>query len=222
MKKGTIIQEPGKPLQYVDVIDDGQTATPDLETARIVDAIKAYRLEARSLLSTRYEGLKDVAPLHLSAGCNILALRCVDGLCIRYDRSPDDKNQFRIAVVPESLSQIVPKLSEGFVHATSNPSEFVPGPGGPMLSLNLGSPTGQLTEFLQLFPAIVVATKFPDGFVVPLPPARPLCLGSVQPIIEFDVKGFIAPTGTPADPDDPNNEHFVARTPIRLPVGWEA
>ncbi|NOS83359.1 MAG: DUF4263 domain-containing protein [Nitrospira sp.] len=222
MKKGTVIQEAGKPLRYADVVDDEESPTPDPEVTKIADTIKAYRMEARSLLNGRYQGLKDVAPLHLRAGCNILALRCVDGICIRYDKSSDDKNQFRIATVTETLSEIVPKLSEGFVHATPNPSEFVPQPGGPVLTLNIGSPTGQLTELFQLFPVIVVATKFPDGSVVPLPPARPLCLASVQPIIEFDVEGFLVPTGVTPDPSDPNNDHFVARTPIRLPVGWEA
>jgi hypothetical protein len=222
VKKTTIIQEPGKPLQYPEVMDDGQALTPDSEDAQIANTIKAYLKEASALLNGRYKGLKDVAPLHLRTGCNFLAIRCTDGLCIRYDKSLNDKKRFAISVMSETLSQTVPKISEGFVHAIPNPSEFVPRPGGPGLSLNLSSTTGQITELLKLFPTIVLPTKFPEDFVIPLPPARPLCFGSVQSVIELNVEGLVTPTDVSSDTDDHSNDHFVTRTLIRLQVGWEA
>ncbi len=222
MKKGTILQEPGKPLQFANVEDVGdQKAVVNPDLIRIADTFKAYMSEARNLLKAKYAGLKDVAPLHLREVCNVLVLSCTDGLLARYDRSQNDKSMVRIASVPESLSQFVPKLSENFIHITSDLSDFEPVQGGPALSLNLGSPDGQVTEMLRLYPAIVISTKLPDDFVAPLPPSRPVCLASVQAVIEIEIGGMLAPADAPPNPDDPNNEHFVAHTPIRLPVGWE-
>jgi hypothetical protein len=88
LKKGTILQESGKPLQFANVENvDDQKAVVNPDLIRIADTFKAYMLEARNLFKARYAGLKDVAPLHLREVCNVLVLSCTDGLLARYDRS---------------------------------------------------------------------------------------------------------------------------------------
>ena len=124
--------------------------------------------------------------------------------------------------MPETLAEVVPKFSEGFIHVTSDPKAFVPGQAGPALSLNIASPTGEVTEVARLYPAIVTSTKLPDDFVTLLPPARPLCIASVQSEIDIELAGLVAPSDAPINRDNPNNDHFVAQTRMRLPVGWEA
>ena len=66
MKKGIVIQEPGKPLQFsnVEEVSAEDTVSNPLGV-RVAETIKAYRAEARNLLKTQYAGLKNVAPLHL-------------------------------------------------------------------------------------------------------------------------------------------------------------
>ena len=223
MKKGIIIQEPGQPLKFsnIEEVPAEDTVANTLVT-RVLDTIKAYQAEARNLLKTRYAGLKDVAPLHLREPCNSFVLCCSDGLCVRYDRAPDEKTVARMAIVPETLAEIVPRFSEGFIHVTSDPKAFVPGQSGPAIILNIGSPTSEVTEVARWFPSIVVSTNLPDDFITLLPPARPLCIASVQSEIDFDLAGIIEPFDSPLNRDDPDNDHFVAHTRMRLTVGWES
>ena len=221
MKRGTLSFEPGKPLLFTSQDEDGSApSNPDL--APIAAYIKAYQLEARNLLSGRCAGLRDVAPPHLREVCNAFVMRCPDGILIRYDRSEDATAIIRLAVVDEPLNEAVRKLSDGFVHVVTDPTLFVPGQDGPAISLNIVNPTGQVQEIVQLFPVIVVASAFPRDFVAPPPPSRPLCLAGVQPIIEFDIEGVLVPANASTDQEIAGNEHFIAHTPMRLPVGWEA
>lgn len=223
MKKGVVKQEPGKPLQFSSVEEvhtENITASP--LGIRVAETIKAYLAEARNLLRSRYAGLKDVAPLHLREPCNVFVLCCSDGLFVRYDRAPDEKTVVRVASVPETLSEVAPKFSEGFIHMPSDIEAFVPGQDGPAVSLNIISPTGEITEVVKLFPMIVASTNLPNNFITPPPPARPLCIASVQSEIDVETAGIVAPSDAPLNRNDPNNDHFIARTCMRLQVGWES
>ena len=222
MKKGTVSFEPGKPLRFGDVQDDDGAVPSNPDAALIAAYIKAYRLEARNLLSGRFAGLRDFAPPHLREVCNAFVLRCTDGMVIRYDRSEDSKAVVRLAVVDEPLIQVVRRLSDGFVHVVADPATFVAGQDGPAISLNIGNPTGHVREIVRLFPTIVVSATFPSEFVAPPPPARPLCLAAVQPILDLDVEGVLLPADATRDSEVADSEHFIAHTPMRLPVGWEA
>ena len=82
MKKGTVSMQPGKPLEFTEVEDDSEATEIDPETGQISAFIKAYGLEARNLLNTRYSGLRDVAPLHLREPCHVFAIRCTDGMVV--------------------------------------------------------------------------------------------------------------------------------------------
>ena len=108
------------------------------------------------------------------------------------------------------------------MHISSDPAHYNPEQRGPAICLNLGNQTGQVSELMQLFPAILVSTELPKDYVIPQPPTRPLCLASVQSTVELDMMGYVTPVDSEANPDDPSTEHFLSHTPIRLPVGWES
>jgi hypothetical protein len=222
MKKGTVSVEPGKPLEFTSVeeVADGAQMSGELEA--VAAYLKAYRLGARTLLTGSLAGLKDVAPLQLREVCDVFVVRCVDGMLIRYDRSQGDKGVMRLAVSEETVSTVVRRLSDGYVRVVDDPASFVADDSGPTLVLSIGAPTGEVREVSRLYPTIVVRSSFPADFAPPPPPSRPLCLVSVQPIIELEIGGHTAPQSEADTAVGSAPDHFIAHSALRLPVGWEA
>ena len=96
MNKGTVSIHSGKPLEFTNVEDvpDGAQADPVREA--VAAYLKAYKREARTLLTGRLAGLADVAPPHIKEICDAFVVRCTDGMLVRYDRSPGEKPTLRL------------------------------------------------------------------------------------------------------------------------------
>jgi hypothetical protein len=93
---------------------------------------------------------------------------------------------------------------------------------GPGLVLEVKDPAGETRQRLTLYPAVFATTQFPEGFEIPKPPARPVCLVSIQNEISLQLGGHTAPVDAPAHTEGSEFDHFIAHSRIQLPVVWQA
>ena len=84
------------------------------------------------------------------------------------------------------------------------------------------SKTGTTAECLKARPLIYATSDLPDGFQMPLSPARPPRLAFAHSEMDFQFGGFLVPSDAPMDPTRPDADNFVAHSRFRLPVGWQA
>src|SRR5262249_13394926 len=92
----------------------------------------------------------------------------------------------------------------------------------PRLTMELKDPTGASKETRTLLLGIYTTGQLPDGFQIPRPPARPICLVSVQNEIALQLGGIVVPPDAPLKVDGPDVQQFVGQGRIKLPVGWQA
>lgn len=223
-KRGTVIAEPGQPLRFVDVTDTGAagTAAPR-ETARLAETLKAYQKAAHALLGGKYAGVRDLVPPHMRDATVIFVLQCSDGVLVRYDPTGDDDPKVRFAATAASLTEAAPKFSEQVLHFPLDPASYDPDPDGPSLTFTLRNlADGVAQEWMTMRPRIYASTKLPDGFQIPPPPERPICLASIESEIQIELGGVVAPSGEPTGLNNAGVHRFIARSRISLPVGWRA
>jgi hypothetical protein len=140
---------------------------------------------------------------------------------VRYDATTEGDPRVRAAATDQSLSEIAPHLSEHVVRFGEAPKQPDPNQLGPKLAFNVIDPTGATKEWLT-HPVIFAATQLPDGFQLPSPPARPICLASIQNELTIHLFGCIAPSDAPLQMDGPDVQQFITRSHLKLPVGWHA
>lgn len=223
MKQEKMVVEAGQHVRFEDVVD---VATPHVGTASVVNTIGktlvAYKKAMHQLLKGKYSIQRELAPLHMREPCNMLVLRCADGILVRYDAAEDGETKMRCAQVDESLAKIAPGFSEQVIHFPDDPATYVPANGGPELILVLTDPSGTPHEIGRLRLLIYAATKLPEGFHLPPPPARPPCLVSITSNLIFQMTGVVMPSDQPLKLAGPDVDHFIAVSNIKLKVGWEA
>src|SRR5437867_360779 len=113
VKKGTVIIEPGKPLQFNDAISIERPPVEDLKSANFIgDAIKTYLRSARELLKGKYACYASFMPQHLLSNCSTFVVQCSDGILVRHDAASESGAVLRVAQVKEGLADIAPKFSE--------------------------------------------------------------------------------------------------------------
>lgn len=223
VRQGKMVIQPGKPLQFTDVVDavpaDATTAPAERSIGK---ALAAYLKAARALLEGKYASQRQLAPEHMRVPCNIYVLGCNDGVLVRYDLASEEKGRLLCGNLRINLAEAAPLLSEQVIHLPDNPETYVPGPGGVELSMNVTDPgTGVTTVPMKARMMIYASAKLPDGFQMPLPPVRPPCLVAVQNDFDLQLQGILVPSDTPAEPAGANVDRFIARAPYRLPVGWQ-
>ena len=219
-KKGTILVQPGQPLEFTDVED---TETSD-DAARSVATtigrtLAAHVKAARTLLEGKYVSQKELAPPHMRAPCNIFAVRCNDGILVRYDQLLQGTPKIRCAEVNQSLIDLAPQFSEQVIHFPEDPSTYTPSNEGPELVLRTTDPTGTTHEISRSRPVIYATRTLPDDFQLSPPRARPACLLTVHNEFNLQMRGIVVPSDQPLKSVGPDVEQFIAQGRFRLPVG---
>lgn len=218
-KFGKFLIQGGRPVELEEATD----AVPDEPDPARAEAfrqlsstIKMYVETARKLLNGPYSALKDLAPAHFKDPYRILAIICPDGLVIRYERKADAKGQLIIGWSEETLTSLVPKISEGlaYCHPTRDFVSSVPQTG---LELRFAKvdPAGHSEDVLSFRMGIDAVLEKPEK--LPQPPAKPYCLLSVQSSMEIQLQGELVSIGN----SQGTGQNLIARTLLRMNVGWE-
>jgi hypothetical protein len=186
--------------------------------------LKAYRDAAKKLITEKYPDLADIAPPHIRAACDCLALMCDDGIIIRWDRHSGDAPKVRVGVPSDETSKTVTALglhfSEGHVHCVIDPSTFQLPDDGPKMQLFTTKPTtGERTLVVDARIGIVVNWgELYKQTMVGL--SRPMPLISLTNEVEMQIGGELFDES--AQPTPATGREFLLRTLVRLPVGWES
>lgn len=185
---------------------------------QVGSTVKAYLKAAEELLNDKYASIKHWAPVHLRDCGNVLVACCEDGVIIRYDQKiREEKKGILTAWFMENLPQLAPAISQSvvFCHNDKNFSSSIP-TNGVELSLSITrNSTGQTTGVLKAKIGFEAVINRPNQ--IPIPPSKPYCLLSVQDSLEIELLGEMVKEGVPTG----KGQQFLARTPVRLPVGWK-
>lgn len=213
--------QPGRPMEMIE--SEELPINISEEQRRIVEAvgptIRSYIGAAKELLKGKHSSIRDYAPLHLRQPSKVIGLCCKDGIIIRYESNPEQqKTKLAIGYTDEILSEIAPKISESVVQCRmSRDIEPAFPKSGPEIIFGKTSGETGISERLFGFRISFNAVIEPPSGEFPPPPAKPYCTLSVRNFIEVGL-------GIETIPDRDSSgksEHFITRTPMRLPVGWE-
>jgi hypothetical protein len=222
-KRGTIILQPGQPLQFTDEIDaEASNISWGPVGAAISATLRAYKRATIKLLEGRYASQRELAPIHMREPCNVLVLHCDDGILVRYDLALQELPKLRFATSEKNLREMSPQFSEQVIHFPQDPKNYDPGPGGVELIMQTTDPVTSVTKpFLHIRPVIYATTALPNGFEIPPPPARPICLAALQNELDIQIQGLLQPVDSSSVPPEVQAEQFIAHSRFRLPVGWQ-
>jgi hypothetical protein len=223
MKRGTIIVEPGKPLHFGDVVETDSPPNEEQQGANLIaDCLKAYSAAANDLLKGKYACYAEFAPQHLQNLCSTFVIRCRDGVFVRYDAATDGDARLRVAATNESFMEIAPKFSDFFVYFGGDPECLNLDENSPGLTMGVVDPTGLPRDTMTFHLGIFTTGQLPDGFQLPKPPTRPVCLVSITNEFIIEMGGLVVPADAPQLREGPDVQQFVACGRLQLPVGWRA
>ncbi len=223
MKRGTIVVESGKPLRFGDPVETDVPPSPEQQHVNLIgDSIKRYLGAAGALLKGKYACYAEFVPQHLQHPCSSFVLRCRDGVFIRHDGVDEGDTRVRVAATNETLAEVAPKLSDFFVHVGTDPGHLDIGEKSPGLTMTVVDPGGLPRQTLDFRLGVFTTGQLPDGFEVPKPPARPICLVSLTNEFVVAMGGVVVPADRPDLRDGPDVQQFLAQGCLKLPVGWQA
>ena len=223
MKMGRVVAEPGKPLQFVDAVGFDAPRTPAQDDAMLIArALAAYAAAARGLLQGKYASLASIAPRHLREEGNISVLRCTDGVLVRYDAAPSETATIRAGTIDQRLAELAPAMSERVLHIDVDAGDVEGNEDGIRFEMGVVDQSGATTQAHTMSVVLLASSKLPEGCPLPSPPARPICLVSVQSEIELQVAGYVLPVDEALRPDTSGPQKFIAQSRVQLPVGWTA
>jgi len=228
-KKGTLFAEPGKPLRFEAVGEfeaigksDAPPTPEEAGAILIADALKAYCESARNLLAGRLSLLAEFAPCHLRIPCDITVIRCRDGVLVRYDQSSGEKQRTRAATIDQTLRDAAPPLTEFAVRFDERQRDVQSSEQGPGVELGTFDATGTVTATHAIRTVIHASSQLPEGFQLPSPPARPVCLVSIQNDFQIRLRGVLETVDSSPYTAEGGDEHFIIDSRFQLPVGWLA
>ena len=220
-KKGQLLFKPGQPMQ---LLPEGQTLEVTLKSHQkaLMDAVgpsmREYLNTVKKLLDGKYANIKDYAPRHLRDPGTVMCCCCPDGIIIRYDTKTDQESFLAAGWCDETLSQIVPKISESVVYCHPNKdfTSLIPQNGPEIVLSKVDGKTGQESVISRAKVGFDVVIQ-PISEAIPKAPSKPYCIISVRNSFELNIVGILQPVeyGT-------NKERkFLLRNEMRLPIGWE-
>jgi hypothetical protein len=180
-------------------------------------SIKAYLKATESLSSGQYAHLRDAIPAYLADPGNVLIAICSDGVVVRYERKVDEERHLLFVLLPQSIETGAAILSQNLVHIAS-PEAPLPESQEFGVEFKLCVISPQQNE-----PRDVIASRlwFHVENALPIasnpPGAKPYCLLSVRSQIDLEFHGVLLGTDEKLTPEQP----FIARSPLRLGVGWD-
>ncbi len=223
LKKCEISVQPGQPLQFTDTPGaDTSNAVPSSIDKAIGRTLDAYTRAARKLLESKYAGQKDIAPPHMRGPSSITIIRCTDGLLVRYDLASEGQEKIGLFWSNDSLADVAPQFSEQLIYFPADPKTYIPTPGGLEFALTITDPKTGATDVPIRIRPLIYGSLLPNGFQMPLPPARPPCLISIYNETDFYLGGTLVPAGIAMEQAGSDAVEFVAYRRFKLPVGWQA
>lgn len=206
------MQFPDRDAQFSPVLSESQKA----DVHQLWSTVKAYLDAAEMLLQVQYSHIRDYAPAHLSNPGNVLAARCPDGLVIRFDQKSDKR---RVAAVwfSESITQLVPLLSQNLIHCYPDRNFISTIPTtGIEISISKTDPDQKIKQDILSFRiGLDAVMERPES--LPKPPRKPFCLFSARNSFEFQLEGILSRQDTKPE----EGQKIIIRNAYRLPVGWE-
>ncbi len=209
-----------KPMEIVHAAVQGAPGPTDAQKATVHQlgtVIKAYLDALRGLLEGKYANIKDWAPAHLADPGNVVVIVCPDGAVIRFERKTEAKKRVIAAWASESLSELTRRLSQNLIHCyTDRNFTSTIAKTGTELKLfkesRLTNATEEVGSVRVGFDAVI---ERPER--LPTSPQKPFCLLSVRNEVELQTFGLLTDESAKLD----EGQRFMARSIIRLPVGWE-
>ena len=223
MKKGTVFAEPGRPLQFEASEELDAPPTPEQKSAAVIaTALKTYCKSARDLLASRFSFLAEIVPRHLRVPCDLSVFRCNDGVLVRYDATSEEKPRARSATLDGTLHDLAPPLTEFVVHFDEDQRNLQNAEKGPRIELRAVDATGNFTQMITVQPIILARSQLPEGFQLPSPPARPICVASIHNDFDIQLHGALETVDLFTNTGQGDDEHFIVHSRFHLPVGWLA
>jgi hypothetical protein len=180
--------------------------------------LSQYAKSAKSLLTGKYQHLREIAPAHLVNPGNILVGLCSDGVVVRFEQKTNDSRVIA-ALLEGDLTTGVLLLSQNaiFCHPKDRVDTPPPDSLGIDLKLFITDPATNLQTPI-LSNKIWFDAPLDPPVELPRPPQKPFCALSVRSYLDLQFSGVLAPT-------DKNSstvgEHFLTRSRMKLGVGWE-
>jgi Domain of unknown function (DUF4263) len=225
---GKVTIEGAKPI----AITTGQETAPKVDprlrerSEPIALALKEYQRAARALLEGKYSHLIDAAPAHMRTPSDCWVVLCEDGVVVRWEGAAQADPKVRMVFewdgAQPKVESVVPKLSQGVVYCSADPTNFVhPGDGQCLQFGRVDPATGQMTLVFDGFMGVVVpwdSHLHQPGSDTPV--SRPVPVVSVAN--EFMVQMLGEMFDGPAESTPGAGRQFVAVGHFELPVGWHA
>ena len=219
LKRGQVSFVGDQPMQFTE--HSGAEATPLTQDQRnaihqIGEAVRAYLDTARGLMSGQYSHLREFAPEHLTDPGNVMAVTCVGGTVIRYEKKQESSKVFT-GWMTDDLHQAAAMLSQNLIqcHPNRDFSSTVQTTGMEIKLFSTNPSTGESTDHLSFRIGFDVVVQSPEQ--LPVPPRKPFCLASVRNMFDFQLLGELVGEGE----EFGQGQRFLTRTKLRLPVGWE-
>ena len=219
-KKGQLKLEGANPMALVELNEGpSESWTPEQEAAvdAVSSAVKSYIKTTETLASGKYAHLRDKIPEYMANPGHLLAAICTDGVVIRYEKKALAERKLAVTVMPQGIAQAAAQLSQNLVHIES---PELPHPQnenfGVEFKLFVHSPSQGTSQDI-VATRIWFQTKPLSLQQDELPGAKPYCLLSVRNHLDLEIHGELCSEAEAATPNQP----FVARSAIRLMVGWE-
>jgi hypothetical protein len=224
--------QPGAPLDIAATTDTSIVTTPEMavHSRRVGETLRAYLAAVQTLLEGKYKHLQGFAPPHMTSACRPLAFIFPQGILVRYDRIPNPELQVVIGTLASplvkddgttvdlfSLSDAAPVLSEDFLHCATDPRKYDVGNRGLTLTLSAASSVANEARDIAQHRLLAISplpAREPDlpnsSYLRPIP-----CISVIN---DFEILLTCELNNNPQQP----KRTVLFRTPIRLPVGWEA
>ena len=179
----------------------------------VVAAIESYRSEITQLLAANND-LSDSLPNYLTNPGLIVATCTDEGVIVRYDKQPID--QVVGAWSETSLIKLVSFLSENYVHCIEPGTQL--DPESPKLKIILSTldSVGQSKTVVEFHTALTLELPLRTK---PTMMNRPNRVLRVTDIMYMELHGVEVDTDS-REEDWDKGQHFIAKTPIFLPLNW--
>ena len=219
IRKVQITFTDNSPLQITDSVESDTAGLSDEQQSIVQQlgaTLKSYRAAAKELLSGKYAHLRDWAPTHLADPGNVLVICCPDGVAIRFENKTD-KVRLIAGWMSDSLPEVASMLSQRLIQCHTNRDAIASAsPTGMEIRLSTGNvATNQLRDIVAMQVRFDAVIERPDR--LPQPPLKPFCLLSIRSTFEIQVGGELLKNNR----DQGQGQPFIARSKLRLPVGWD-
>ncbi len=220
-KQGKISFAGADPMVLSEVPGLHDLEDPTEEQKAVFDAVGntvvAYMRAAKDLLEGKLTHLKGWAPPHLANPGNVLVACCSEGIVIRYETKSENPQRTIAGWMPYSLTETASMLSQKLLRIRRDPADSPPtGDFGTELRFfKTSAETGESTVLATA--RIVFETTLTSSGATSTAPSKPFCLLSIRNSLEVQLLGEIVPT----DPTQRPRQPFLARSLLRLPVGWD-